>query len=45
MSSTLLPIFGGVGLIETHKAECMVSVLINTHMLIAAREAPVERFF
>jgi GDP-D-mannose 3',5'-epimerase len=36
---------GGMGFIETHKAECMLSVLINTHMLIAAREAAVERFF
>ncbi|MGZ4416285.1 MAG: NAD-dependent epimerase/dehydratase family protein [Gaiellaceae bacterium] len=35
---------GGMGFIETHKADCMVSVLINTHMLIAAREAGVERF-
>jgi nucleoside-diphosphate-sugar epimerase len=24
---------GGMGFIETHKAECMISVLINTHML------------
>ena len=24
---------GGMGFIETHKADCMVSVLINTHML------------
>jgi len=36
---------GGMGFIETHKAECMLSVLINTHMLIASREASVERFF
>jgi nucleoside-diphosphate-sugar epimerase len=36
---------GGMGFIETHKAECMLSVLINTHMLMAAREAGVERFF
>jgi len=36
---------GGMGFIETHKAECMLSVLINTHMLIAAREAGVKRFF
>lgn len=35
---------GGMGFIETHKAECMLSVLINTHMLMAAREAGVERF-
>lgn len=36
---------GGMGFIETHKAECMLSVLINTHMLIAAREAGVRRMF
>ncbi|HMF98155.1 MAG TPA: NAD-dependent epimerase/dehydratase family protein, partial [Vicinamibacterales bacterium] len=30
---------GGMGFIETHKAECMISVLINTHMLMAARDA------
>ena len=36
---------GGMGFIETHKAECMLSVLINTHMLVAARDAGVERFF
>jgi nucleoside-diphosphate-sugar epimerase len=36
---------GGMGFIETHKADCMLSVLINTHMLMAAREASVERFF
>ena len=36
---------GGMGFIETHKAECMISVLINTHMLMAAHEAGVERYF
>ncbi|MCK6453242.1 MAG: NAD-dependent epimerase/dehydratase family protein [Alphaproteobacteria bacterium] len=36
---------GGMGFIETHKAECMLSVLINTHLLMAAREAGVDRFF
>ena len=36
---------GGMGFIETHKADCMLSVLINTHMLLAARDAGVERFF
>lgn len=36
---------GGMGFIETHKAECMLSVLINTHMLVAARDGGVERFF
>ena len=36
---------GGIGFIDAHKAECMLSVLINTHLLLAAREAGVERFF
>jgi GDP-D-mannose 3', 5'-epimerase len=36
---------GGMGFIEHNKALCMLSVLINTHMLIAAREHKVERFF
>jgi GDP-D-mannose 3',5'-epimerase len=36
---------GGMGFIELHRAECMLSVLINTHMLMAARDAGVERFF
>ena len=36
---------GGMGFIETHKAECMLSVLVSTHMLVAAREAGCERFF
>jgi nucleoside-diphosphate-sugar epimerase len=36
---------GGMGFIEHHKAECMISVLINTHMLLAARDSGVERYF
>ena len=36
---------GGMGFIETHKAECMLSVLINTQMLMAAKAARVERYF
>src|SRR6266852_261466 len=36
---------GGMGFIETHKAECMLSVLVSTHMLVAAKEAGTERFF
>ena len=37
---------GGMGFIETHKAECMLSVLINTHMLMAAKDAgTVEKYF
>jgi GDP-D-mannose 3', 5'-epimerase len=36
---------GGMGFIELNKAACMLSVLINTHLLVAAREAGVNRFF
>jgi GDP-D-mannose 3', 5'-epimerase len=36
---------GGMGFIEKHKAECMLSVLINTHMLLAARDSGAKRFF
>jgi GDP-D-mannose 3',5'-epimerase len=36
---------GGMGFIENNKALCMLSVLINTHLLMAAREAGVPRFF
>ena len=36
---------GGMGFIENNKALCMLSVLTNTHMLMAAREAGVSRFF
>ena len=36
---------GGMGFIERHKARCMLSVLINTHMLQAALGAGVERYF
>jgi GDP-D-mannose 3',5'-epimerase len=36
---------GGMGFIETHKADCMLSVLINTHLLLAARDHGVRRFF
>lgn len=36
---------GGMGFIESNKALCMLSVLINTHMLLAARDCGAERFF
>ncbi len=36
---------GGMGFIETHKAECMLSSLINTHLLVAAREFGIQRYF
>ncbi len=34
-----------MGLIENNKALCMLSVLINTHLLMAAKGAGVERVF
>jgi GDP-D-mannose 3',5'-epimerase len=36
---------GGMGFIENNKALCMLSVLINTHMLQAAQRHEVQRFF
>ena len=36
---------GGMGFIENNKALCMLSVLISTHVLEAARHAGVERLF
>jgi nucleoside-diphosphate-sugar epimerase len=36
---------GGMGFIENHKAACMLSSLITTHLLLGARENDVERLF
>jgi GDP-D-mannose 3', 5'-epimerase len=36
---------GGMGFIEANKAACMLSVLINSQMLLAVRNARVERYF
>ena len=36
---------GGMGFIEAHKAECMLNVLISTHLLVAARDAGSQRLF
>ena len=36
---------GGIGFIENNKALCMLSVLINTHLLQASEEAGVKRYF
>ena len=36
---------GGMGFIETNRALCMLSVLTSTHMLVAARDQGVRRFF
>ena len=35
---------GGIGFIEHHKALCMLSVLINTHLLMASREAEAQKY-
>ncbi len=36
---------GGMGYIETHKADCMQSVLINTNLLRSAHKWGVNKFF
>ncbi len=36
---------GGMGFIENNKAACMISVLINTHLLMAAKDAGVKNYF
>jgi nucleoside-diphosphate-sugar epimerase len=36
---------GGMGFIENNKALCMLTVLINTHLCMAAKDAGVERYF
>ena len=36
---------GGMGFIENNKALCMLSVLVNTHLLLAARDLGVQKFF
>ncbi len=36
---------GGMGFIESHKTDCMLNVLIDAHMLAAAREHGARRFF
>ena len=36
---------GGMGFIENNRALCMLSVLINTHLLMAARQHGIQRFF
>lgn len=36
---------GGMGFIENNRALCMLSVLPNTNMLLAARDNEVDRFF
>lgn len=36
---------GGMGFIEKNKAACMISVLINTHLLLASKDCGIDRFF
>ena len=36
---------GGMGFIENNKALCMLSVLINTHLLLAAHDSGVQLLF
>ena len=36
---------GGMGFIARHKARCMLSVIINTHLLEASVDHGVDRFF
>jgi len=36
---------GGMGFIENNKALCMLSVLVNTHMLMACNEFKIKRYF
>ena len=35
---------GGMGFIENNKALCMLSILINTHLLMAAKEYQVKKY-
>ena len=35
---------GGMGFIENNKALCMLSVLVNTHMLMACKEYKIKSF-
>ena len=36
---------GGMGFIENNKALCMLSVLVNTHLLMACKEFKVNKYF
>ena len=36
---------GGMGFIESNKALCMLSVLINTNLLLSSRENKVDKYF
>jgi GDP-D-mannose 3',5'-epimerase len=36
---------GGMGFIENNKALCMLSVLVNTHLLMACKEYEIKKYF
>jgi len=36
---------GGMGFIENNKALCMLSVLVNTHLLMACKEFKINKYF
>ena len=36
---------GGMGFIENNKALCMLSVLVNTHMLMACKDFKIKKYF
>ena len=36
---------GGMGFIENNKALCMLSVLVNTHLLMACRDHKIKKYF
>jgi len=36
---------GGMGFIENNKALCMLSVLVNTHLLMACKKFKIEKYF
>tara|TARA_A100001011_G_scaffold327274_1_gene351315 strand:+ start:671 stop:1666 length:996 start_codon:yes stop_codon:yes gene_type:complete len=36
---------GGIGFIEWNKAKCMLSVLINTHLLMACEKNSIQKYF
>jgi nucleoside-diphosphate-sugar epimerase len=36
---------GGIGFIEWNKAKCMLSVLINTHLLMACKDEDIKKYF
>ena len=36
---------GGIGFIEWNKAKCMLSVLINTHLLMACKDRKIDKYF